>query len=186
MRTKTRQQTVPSPVDCLLPLFALENSSLKDLRKLQKNQFTRITKEQLIDAILAANEEKVSPRTRQEEKLDLIVNELAELRRMIASSESDSKAKIKELTETIEKQSEIHLQHQLFLEQLDRQKRETNLVLLGVPEEQISLDGATTEETEIQKVWEAVGAGSDVVVRPHPRLGRSAPENGRPRPLLIK
>ena len=79
---------------------------------------------------------------------------------MITSSESDSKEKIKELTETIEKQSEILLQHQLFLEQLDRQKRETNLVLFGVPEEQTTLDGATAEEAKIQKVWEAVGGGT--------------------------
>ena len=105
---------------------------------------------------------------------------------MITSSESDSKEKIKELTETIEKQSEILLQHQLFLEQLDRQKRETNLVLFGVPEEQTTLDGATAEEAKIQKVWEAVGVGPDFVVRSHMRLGRSAPGNSRPRPMLIK
>ena len=162
------------------------NKSLKDLKKLQKNQFNKITKEELIDAILDTDEEEISTGARQEEKLDLIVSELADLRHMITSSENDSKAKIKELTETIERQSEIILQHQLFLEQLDRQKRETNSVLLGVPEERTALDGATTEETKIQRVWEAVGVRPDVVVRSHQRLGRSAPGNGRPRPLLIK
>lgn len=54
-------------------------------------------------------------------------------------AENENKANIKDMAETIEKQSAIIMQHQLFMEQMDRQKRETNLVLFGVPDEQMAL-----------------------------------------------
>ena len=83
------------------------------------------------------------------------------------------------------KQSEIILQHQLFLEQLDRQKRETNLVLFGIPDGQESFDGATTDDDKIKKVWTAVEADPDIItIRSHRRLGRVINGN-RPRPLLV-
>ena len=163
----------------------MSSKSLLDLRKLQKHQFSRVTKEELIDAIMSANEDDVIARPRQEEKLDLIVKDLAELRQMIMASENDSKRRIKELTETIEKQSEILFQHQLFLEQLDRQKRETNLVLFGVPDDQIALEGALTDDAKVQKIMGAIGIDPDIMVRKHRRLGQSEQGSNRPRPLLI-
>ena len=72
------------------------------------------------------------------------------------------------------------------MEQLDRQKRDTNVVLFGVPDEQIALDGATTEDDKIQKVWNAVEAVPSTVIRSHRRL-RHLSQGGRtPRPLLVR
>ena len=77
------------------------------------------------------------------------------------------------------------MQHQLFLEQLDRQKRETNLVLFGIPDGQESFDGATTDDDKIKKVWTAVEADPDrITIRSHRRLGPVINAN-RPRPLLV-
>ena len=160
--------------------------SLSDLRKLQRTQFTKVTKEELIDAIFASDDGSAVVSARQDEKLDKIMKELTELRTTIASSDDVYKAQIKELTETVAKQTGIILQHQLVLEQLDRQKRETNLVLFGIPDEQLALEGATTEDAKIQKVLGVVEADTDAVVRSHQRLGRSVQGNNRPRPLLIR
>ena len=155
--------------------------SLADLRKLQKTQFAGVTKQEIVDAILAAGEDDA---TNTNEKLDKIARELTELRAIITASESESKAKIKELTEVVTKQSEIILQHQLFLEQLDRRNREKNLVLFGVPDENLALEGATTENAKIEAVFEAIGADSSVICS-HNRLGKEQ-KNNRPRPLLVK
>lgn len=57
--------------------------------------------------------------------------------------------------------------------------------MFGVPDEQVSLDGATTEDDKVQKVMNAVSAGPEVVVRSHRRLGQQQAGN-RPRPLLVK
>ena len=36
---------------------------------------------------------------------------------------------------------------------LDRKERENNLVILGMPDEQESLDGKTTDKEKIEKKW---------------------------------
>ena len=124
-------------------------------------------------AILTQDSNDTTVSTQQDEKLDLVVKELAELKCMITTSENESKPQKKEFKDTIIKQSEIIVQHQFFLEQLDRQKRETNIVLFGIPDGAESFDGATTDDDKIQKVWTAVDANpATVVVRSHRRLGR--------------
>ena len=164
----------------------MSNKSLLELKRLQKHQFSKITKEELIDAIMAANEEDVASRARQEEKLDLIMKDLSDLRQTIVASENDSKGRIKELTETIEKQSEIIFHHQLFLEQIDRQKRETNLVFFGVPDEQKALEDVVAEDGKIKKILEAIGIEPGIMIRAFRRLGRLEQVSNRPRPLLVE
>ena len=143
----------------------MASKSLRELKKLQRHQFNKVTKEELIDAILTGGDDGTTLAARQDEKLDRIMEELTDMRRMMVAAQEESKARITELENTVKKQSEIIMQHQLFLEQLDRQKRETNLVLFGMPDDQLALDGATTEDARIIKVWSAVQA--DAVVRSH-------------------
>ena len=103
--------------------------------KLQRNQLKSVNKDELIDAILGADADDAASSARQDAKLDKIVKELSDLRTVITSSENSSKTQIKELTDVIKKQSEIILQHQLVLEQIDRKNRVNNLVLFGIPNE---------------------------------------------------
>lgn len=163
----------------------MAGKSIYDLKKLQKHQFNNITKAELIDAILSAGNDDATLMERQDQKLNRILEELTDIRSKMMEAENETKTKIKELNDIIEKQSSIIMQHQLFMEQVDRQKRETNLVMFGLPEEQVSLDGATTEDDKIQKVMNAVSAGPEVVVRSYRRLGQQQAGN-RPRPLLVK
>ena len=90
-----------------------------------------------------------------------------------------------ELQAQVNKQADIIAKQQRFLESLDRKERECNLILLGVPEEHESLDGATTDRAKVDKVWEAARATCRVTsVR---RLGkpRDAGQGQRKRPILV-
>ncbi len=49
-------------------------------------------------------------------------------------------------------------------------EREGNVVILGVPDDQESLEGATTDEETLDKIWTAVGV--DGVAGTHRRLER--------------
>ena len=64
----------------------------------------------------------------------------------------------------------------MFLEQLDRKNRENNLVLFGIPNEALALDGATTDDAKIQKVLETVEANAEHVIRSHHRTGVVGPD----------
>lgn len=164
----------------------MSGKTISDLKKLQRNQFNKETKDELIDATLSADDVGETWMEKQDEKLNRILEELTDIRCQMVEGENDNKARIKDLAEKIERQSAIIMQHQLFMEQVDRQKRETNLVVFGVPDEHTALEGALTEEAKIQKVMSAVEAGPEVVVRSHKRLGQHVLGSNRPRPLLVK
>ncbi len=164
----------------------MSGKSILDLKKLQRHQFNKVTKEELIDAILSKDDDETTLMAKQDEKLNRILEELTDIRCKMLEAENENKVKIREMAETIEKQSAIIMQHHLFMEQVDRQKRETNIVLFGVPDENMALEGATTEDTKIHKVMNAVEADPDVVARSYKRLGQHIQGSNRPRPLLVK
>lgn len=77
---------------------------------------------------------------------------------------------------------------QQFLEALDRKELETNIVVLGVPDENEALDCATTDQEKLNKIWTKVGISS--VEGTHRRLGRVLPTGDgftqrRSRPILF-
>lgn len=53
----------------------------------------------------------------------------------------------------LEKQAEIIFKQELYLEGLDRKERRSNLVILGVPDEQEYHRGAVNNADKLQKVW---------------------------------
>lgn len=55
--------------------------------------------------------------------------------------------------EKVDKQAEIIASQQNFLEVLDRKERETKLVILGAPDEGEILEGETSDQGKLQKVW---------------------------------
>lgn len=157
--------------------------SLVDIRKMNRSQIKNLTKDDLIDSILSAVDVDVGVMARLEERLLTITTELSELRRSITSSVSSTNKKLVEMEERIGKQADIIMQQQLFLEKIDRKERETNLVVLGVPDEQIALDGATNDDDKLGKVWEVLQDSTEI--RSHRRLGRQDPASTRARPILV-
>ena len=53
-----------------------------------------------------------------------------------------------------DKQAEIIMKQQLYLESIDRKDRETNLKVLGVAEDSDALDGVNSHTEKLNKVWE--------------------------------
>lgn len=98
----------------------MPGKTISNLKKLQRNQFNKVTKDKLIDAILSADDVGETWMEKQDEKLKRILEELADIWCKMAEGENENKARIKDMAEKIERQSAIIMQHQLFMEQVDR------------------------------------------------------------------
>ncbi len=150
---------------------------MTDIRGMQRNQLQRINKEELIDIILASNDERGNLEDITK-KLSEVMNELDTLKRLVTSPDNATNKKISALEAKLEKQEEIIAQHQRFMESLDRKERENNVVVLGVPDERQALDGATQDDAKLTKVWDAMGVGA--VDGTYRRLGRGGGDRCRP------
>lgn len=153
---------------------------LADLRKLSQHQLNAIRKEDLIQSILSAPEPVENASHEMMSKLSALIAEVAEIRKSLTSPDNPVNKQVQQLKEQVARQQEVIVKQQRFLEDIDRKSRECNLVLLGVPEEQESLDGAITENAKIQKVFAT--AGSTVGTRSSRRLGKVGQ---RRRPILV-
>ena len=191
------------------PLIAAMAKSLSELQRMDATQLNRLTKEVLIasiqQALLDANQAGQAP-VHQELKacMDAVVapllEELRALRTTLTAQLEESNKKIDNLEqriskqdEIIEKQNEVLRNHQREMERADQKERETNLIVLGVPDTHESLDGATSDDNKVAKVWSA--AGVNVPIKSSRRLGRArspaaggrgdAPARPCCRPLLV-
>ena len=156
---------------------------LTELRKLQRAQLGRLTKDELIDSILAPPERNEEVLLELTEKINALVGEVTELKNAINAPDSVINKKFATLQAQIDKQADVIGRQQRFLETVDRKERETNVVITGVPDENESLDGATTEEEKINKIWSKVGVVEEV--RSHRRLGNRDDMTGNKRRALL-
>ena len=154
--------------------------ALRELRQMPRAQLSKINKDVLVESILSAGD--TDEHHPVEERLDTIAAELADLRRAITSPDSATNRKLADMQAQIDKQAEVIAQQQSFLEAVDRKERETKLVVLGVPDEEESLAGATSDNDKLRKVWSVIG--EDIEIRSHQRLGRRN-DSGRKRPILV-
>jgi hypothetical protein len=79
------------------------------------------------------------------------------------------------------------LQQQKFLESMDAEKRASNVIILGVPEDAMQID-ETTHETDDEKVAAIFSKIEQADIQPVSivRLGKNAPSNPRKgRPIKI-
>lgn len=159
------------------------NRSLADLRKLQRNQLKSINKDELIDVILSSKGSDMEAITRLEDRLLSVANELAGLKQVITNSETAVDKKLQEMQQKVDRQAEIIMKQQQFLEQIDRKERETNIVVLGVPDEEEALEGATCDDDKLHKIWQVIGANT--TIRSHRRLGKRESGSVRQRPILV-
>ncbi|XP_071529864.1 uncharacterized protein [Panulirus ornatus] len=158
-----------------------------DLRKLQRNQLVKINKDELIDIILAstpANDEF----QQLNQKLEDVMKEMEALKTTLMSPDSIINKNYTQLKARVDKQEEILVKQQQFLEALDRKEREANIVVLGVPDENRALDGATTDQEKLDKIWTKLGISD--IEGTHRRLGREPPTGDgstqrRSRPILL-
>ena len=149
---------------------------------MQRNQLNRINKDDLIESILPtsdANEDLVQVLM---VRLNELASDVKELTKAVTAPDSCINKKFEELQTQVNKQAEILAKQQRYLQILDRKERENNLIITGVPDENESLDGATTEEDKLKKIWSKVGVR--VEMQSHRRLGRRDDGNSR-RAILV-
>lgn len=153
---------------------------------MQRNQLSRINKEDLIDAILSSAEQPgdggLQVVTAQ---LNMLVQEVTNLKNVITSQDSAVNKKLNDLQSQVNTQAEIIKKQQRFLEAIDRKERECNLVILGVPDGLESLDGATSDNEKIRKVWETLGVSNEVCSLRRLGSENTASQQDRKRPILV-
>ena len=107
-----------------------------------------------------------------------LTTEIVNLKTSLDNSQASTRTQIDELRQQISKQNQVIVKQQQYLEQHDRKERECNLVILGVPDDNEALEGATTDEEKVKKVWEKAGIVCDI--KSTQRLGRSGGPRRRP------
>lgn len=160
--------------------------TLNELQQMQRNQLTRINKDELVDILVAAQPQDNNTSQAILDRLAELMAEVATLKQAVMSPDSAIiNKKVEELQQQVNTQSTIIAKQQRYLESLDRKERECNLIVMGVPEHHEALDGATTDQGKITKVWEA--ARATCRVKSVRRLGKptSAGQGERRRPILV-
>ena len=153
-----------------------------DVRRMQRSQLSNYKKDELINGILASQEEESPGMRGVEEMIAALRAEVADLRAAMTSPESFITKKFAEMQQKVDRQADIIASQQRFLETVDRKEREMNVVVLGLPDEGEALDGAVTDAEKLVRVWTKVGVSPAECQ--HRRLGAQA-AGGRKRPLLV-
>ena len=105
------------------------------------------------------------------------------IRQEAAAMNKINEDKMNAMQVKIDKQSEIIMKQQLYLEAADRKERETNSIILGVPVNGTPVDGANNDNEKLAKIWDKVNDQSDRVSSK--RLGRTI-QTGKTRPILVR
>ena len=155
-------------------------STLDELLKLTRSQRKAINKDNILDILETAVPPAPGDQTALINSIAKLTTEIIDLKKSLNDSQDATKRQVDELRQQVNKQNEVIAKQQQFLEQLDRKERECNLVILGVPEDNEALEGATTDEEKVKKVWEKAGIICDI--KSTQRLGR--PGGPRRRPVL--
>ena len=103
--------------------------SLSELKRLQRGQFTRLTREELVESYLAIPEPDEEPLRTLTTKFEELMKEVAEIRRVMTAPDSLMNKKIGELQDQVKKQAEVINKQQRYLEALDRRERENNIIV---------------------------------------------------------
>lgn len=143
---------------------------MEELKKLQRNQLKSNNKDEVTEAVLSTGGSIVEVSAPLEDSLLSIATELAALRQFIMTSKKTAE-RLSDMQLKLDKQGEVVMKQQLFLEQLFLKERETNMVVLGVPDEERALEGAIRVEDILSNIWHVIGANT--TIRSHRWLGQS-------------
>ena len=154
-------------------------STSEDVRKLTPLELKRLNKEQLQFALRTlinepAEDTAAGPSVVQmgriEAKLDDMLTKWNE-------EKEELHTQIKELKKDREKMTEILSQHQRMLESLEAERRAANIIMTGVPEE--NLEDAVTDVSKAKLVLSTIGH-QNVPIKSVQRLGAAQRERRTP------
>ena len=161
---------------------------LAEIRSMNKEQSKQINKQDLLASIMADKNTNADDNTLKEinKKLQDLTQNIAVMRQEALTRDKANEEKMKAMQVTINKQSEILGKQQMYLEGIDRKKREKNMILLGVPEDNVDLEESKGDEAKINNIWEKIGESCTRIS--HKRLGKldeNKIREGKVRPILI-
>ena len=156
-------------------------TTLSDVRKMRRQDILKLNKDVLADCIISSSDNEALSRV--EQNVNNMTLQIENLKQLVINNENNHEAKLRDMQSRIDKQGEILMKQQLYLEGVDRKERETNLIVLGVPEEGVAVDGAESDNDKLDKIWEKVNDESTRVFAK--RLGNVA-QHGRKRPILVR
>ena len=137
--------------------------TLQEFLKLTKTQKNAFKKEDLMEIL------ESTPNNANGNDLQILITSLTGLTEQIkaltksfSDHQETTRIQFEEFKQQMTKQNEIILKQQMYLERQDSKERECNLIILGIPEENEALDGATTDTDKLDKVWGAANIQSHV------------------------
>ena len=157
-------------------------STLAELRNMAKGQLDTIAKKDVIASILAANDNDVGALNRDELKITELQQSITTMRQEATTREKAYDDRINAMQMKMDRQSDVIMKQQMYLEGIDRKERENKLIVLGVPEDNEDLEGITGDDEKLAKIWEKIGESGSRIS--HKRLGNTA-TLGRKRPILV-
>ena len=162
--------------------------SLAEIRSMSKEQAKQINKQDLLASIRAEQNTNANDNTLKEinKKLQDLTQNIEIMRQEALTRDKANEEKIKAMQVTINKQSEILGKQQMYLEGIDRKKRERNIVILGVPEDNADLEDSKGDEAKLNNIWGKIGESCTRIS--HKRLGKldeNKIREGKVRPILI-
>ena len=158
----------------------MNNANLKSTLKDMLKKFEEMEKDQT-----AADETATSAGNSDNETNKLLGEILSEVKKFNTERES-VKAELQELKATNELLLDAVTQQQRFLEELDSDRRAKNLIVIGVPENDLAVNGTTasTDREKINLVFGAINCGNPNIVSIQ-RLGKVNPERARPLKVVL-
>ena len=112
-----------------------------------------------------------------------LIQEVKELRTDLSKDKAAYDTKIAHLEEENTQLRAIGYQHQRFLEQIDSRMRESNVVIMGVPDGNLKLKDKSTDKDKYLLIFQQINAGNINVIEVK-RLGEEKAD--RTRPILIR
>ena len=156
--------------------------TLEEFLKLSKTQKNNLTKPELLE-ILDSTPTNANGNAQLQTlivSLTSLTEQIKALTQSFADHQETTRIQFNQFKEQLAKQDEIIAKQQIFLERQDSKERECNLVILGIPDDNESLDGAATDSEKLKKVWDAAGIQSEV--KSWRQIGRY--ENSKKRPII--
>ena len=111
-----------------------------------------------------------------------LTQQIEKLTKSFSDHQEATRNQFEVFKQQVAKQNEILAKQQTYLERQDQKEQECNLVILGVPEEPETLEGAATDTEKLSKVWEA--AGISCHVKSTRRIG--VLDDSKRRPILAE
>ena len=162
----------------------IQQMSAEDVRRTLAEYATELTTLDELSAQLAPAEGGEEPgASRTDLLLVKLIHEMKELRNDLSSNKRAYDAELSKLKDENTQLRATSYQHQRFLEQIDSRLRETNVVIMGVPDGKLKLKDKSNDDEKCLLIFREIQATGIRLVEVK-RLGEEKAD--KTRPILVR